>query len=83
MDCQMPVLDGYATTHAIREGFHGIRQRDIHIIAMTAHAMRGDKQKCLQAGMNDYLAKPVTLHHLAEALFQYQRRRMTEQASQG
>ncbi|MGE9292780.1 MAG: response regulator [Puniceicoccales bacterium] len=72
MDCQMPRMDGYAATKAIRGGFHGIRQRDIHIIAMTAHAMQGDKQKCLQAGMNNYLSKPVTLHRVAEALHNFQ-----------
>ncbi|MBC2595388.1 response regulator [Ruficoccus amylovorans] len=75
MDCQMPRLDGYAATRAIREGYHGIRQQDIHIIAMTAHAMQGDRQKCLQAGMNDYLSKPVTLHRMAEVLSHYQHTR--------
>jgi CheY-like chemotaxis protein len=75
MDCQMPRLDGYAATRAIREGYHGVLQKDIHIIAMTAHAMQGDRQKCLQAGMNDYLSKPVTLHRVAEVLAQFQQSR--------
>ena len=75
MDCQMPKMDGYEATRAIREGFHGVLQQDIHIIAMTAHAMQGDKQKCLQAGMNDYLSKPVTLQRVTEVLAHYQQTR--------
>ena len=75
MDCQMPRLDGYAATRAIREGYHGVLQKDIHIIAMTAHAMQGDRQKCLQSGMNDYLSKPVTLQRVAESLSHFQRTR--------
>lgn len=59
MDCQMPELDGYAATRQIRASQLDNINSDIAIIAMTANAMAGDRQKCLDAGMNDYLSKPV------------------------
>jgi PAS domain S-box-containing protein len=61
MDCQMPVMDGYNATCMIREKSWG---RDIPIIALTANALEGDKSKCLRSGMDDYLCKPVKIHHL-------------------
>jgi len=69
MDCQMPEMDGYACTRAIREGYHGITCTDIPIVAMTAYAMKGDQKKCFDAGMNAYLAKPVRISDLT-ALFE-------------
>jgi CheY-like chemotaxis protein len=59
MDCQMPVLDGYATTECIRKGDAGERYITIPIVAMTAHAIAGNREKCLNSGMNDYISKPL------------------------
>lgn len=59
MDCQMPELDGYETTRKIRSGEVGEHYINLPIIAMTANAMKGDKEKCFAAGMSDYIGKPV------------------------
>lgn len=60
MDCQMPKLDGFETTRMIREDAKYQKVKNIPIIALTANAMKSDKENCLRAGMNGYLAKPVT-----------------------
>ena len=68
MDCQMPVLDGYDATQAIRESKAGDIHKDIPIIAMTANAMRGDKERCFASGMDDYISKPIDLNLLQTVL---------------
>jgi len=63
MDCQMPVLDGYKATQTIRE-----KDNTTVIIGLTAYGMEGDREKCLAAGMNDYLSKPVFMESLQNTL---------------
>ncbi|NJN02050.1 MAG: response regulator [Leptolyngbyaceae cyanobacterium RM1_1_2] len=71
MDCQMPEMDGYEASRQIRKGTAGVYNQEIAIIAMTANAMKGDREKCLEAGMNDYLAKPLSPQTLIEKLEQW------------
>jgi signal transduction histidine kinase/CheY-like chemotaxis protein/HPt (histidine-containing phosphotransfer) domain-containing protein len=73
MDCQMPTMDGFAATRAIRareadEEAGGRDSERLPIIALTAHAMQGDRQECLDAGMDDYLSKPFTKESLRQML---------------
>lgn len=68
MDCQMPGLDGYETSRRIREIESISGNGPVPIVAVTAHAMKGDREKCLAAGMNDYLSKPFRQDDLAAML---------------
>jgi PAS domain S-box-containing protein len=68
MDVQMPVMDGLEATRQIRNSQSAVLNHDIPIIAMTAHAMQGNRETTLEAGMNDYVSKPVDPQSLAEAI---------------
>ena len=67
MDCQMPVMNGYTATANIRKREHGSHEHHT-IIAMTANAMKGDQQRCLEAGMDDYISKPISHEKLKDML---------------
>jgi len=68
MDCHMPEIDGYEATRYIRDKNSHVKNHNIPIIAMTANAMKGDREKCLEAGMDDYVAKPINSKEMAEAI---------------
>jgi PAS domain S-box-containing protein len=68
MDCQMPHMDGYEATRQLRGPEGHVKNPRIPVIALTAHALATDRTKCLAAGMNDYLTKPINPKHLQEAL---------------
>ena len=68
MDCQMPKMDGFETTRRLRDIEAGTGQKRMPIIAMTANAMEGDRQHCMQVGMDDYISKPVNPDKLHEVL---------------
>jgi CheY-like chemotaxis protein len=66
MDCHMPEMDGFEATRAIRQGEP--EGRHTPVIAMTANALSGDRERCLAAGMDDYITKPIKLHVIAAVL---------------
>jgi signal transduction histidine kinase/ActR/RegA family two-component response regulator len=74
MDCQMPTIDGYEATRMIRAGEAGDNVKNIPIVALTADAMESQKQKCFDAGMNDYLTKPIDVDLLKNVLASYAKR---------
>jgi CheY-like chemotaxis protein len=71
MDCQMPLMNGYDATRHIRANQHGQFDNNILIIALTANAMKGDDIKCFEAGMNDYLTKPILSEELSKMLHKW------------
>jgi len=68
MDVQMPKMDGFEATKEIRSPNSKVNNHSIPIVAMTAHAMKGDREKCIESGMNDYVSKPINPKALAEVL---------------
>ena len=68
MDVQMPVMDGLEATRCIRNRRSRVHNHKVPVIAMTAHALQGDRERCIKAGMNDYISKPVSIAALAEIL---------------
>ena len=70
MDCQMPEMDGYDATRALRRGDGGVLDTDVPVIALTAHALASDRERCYAAGMDDYVTKPIDPRRLAAVIGQ-------------
>jgi len=68
MDIRMAPIDGIEASQQIREGAAGDLNKDIYIVALTAHALEGDREKCIESGLNDYLSKPLSLDRLNHCL---------------
>ena len=83
MDCQMPEMDGFEAARCIRSGKSGVPNPGVPIIALTAHAMKGDRELCLEAGMSDYLAKPIRPEELAGTLDRWLGRAADERGAVG
>ena len=81
MDCQMPMMDGFQATGLIRQQENG--EKHIPIIAMTANALDGDRERCLEAGMDDYISKPVTTGSLRAVLEKWYRTESSLEADSG
>jgi PAS domain S-box-containing protein len=81
MDCQMPEMDGYETTRRLRAGAGTIREHRTPIVALTANALADDRQRCLDAGMDDYLSKPVRLEDLRTVVQRWIRKAGTADGS--
>jgi CheY-like chemotaxis protein len=72
MDIEMPEMDGFEATQMIRNPESQVIKPDTPIIAMTAHALQGDRERCLKVGMNDYISKPIRPEKLLEIIEKYQ-----------
>ena len=77
MDCQMPIVDGYQATQALRKSQHWLSSKDTPVIALTANAMKGDDQRCYSAGMNDYLSKPLYSEQLTKILAKFMTKKVS------
>ena len=71
MDCQMPEVDGFDATRLIRSKISSVLNHQIPIIALTAHALLENRERCLKAGMNDFISKPITPEELARVVKQW------------
>ncbi|MDR3476501.1 MAG: response regulator [Gammaproteobacteria bacterium] len=78
MDCQMPEMDGYTATREIRKLEDELHRLPVPIIAMTAHALTGDREKCIEAGMNDYISKPFDIKLFKQTLLKWINHRASE-----
>ena len=72
MDVQLPGTDGYEVTRIIRDSHSSVLDHNVHIVAITARVQEGDRERCLEAGMNDYLTKPINGDMLDEVLARVQ-----------